>query len=199
MGRVETSDGGHLGARDVSVWDPLVRLIHWGLALAVLLNGAITDEDGAVHEWVGYAALGLLAIRLVWGIVGPGPARFAAFPPSPAAALGHIGGLLRGDRTVHLSHNPLGALMVYNIWLTVAALCATGIMMGSVRYFGIGWVEEAHEMAFSWLMFSVVLHVGGVLFDSWRSGVPLAKAMVTGRKSIPYDRLNDGLNDGPVE
>ena len=188
MGLTRASDRGRAGARDIAVWDPLVRMVHWGLALSVLVNGALTDEDGIVHEWVGYAALGLLAIRLMWGIVGPRPARFASFPPSPGAAVRHLGGIVGGDRTVHLSHNPLGALMVYNIWLTVAALCATGIMMGSLRFFGVDWVEEAHEAAFSWLMISVVLHVGGVLFDSWRSGVPLARAMLTGRKSVPADR-----------
>ena len=175
-------------SHDIAVWDPLVRMVHWGLVLTIVLNGAITEEDGTLHEWVGYAALGLLVIRLMWGSVGTAPARFTAFPPSLRAALAHLGGILSGDRTVHLSHNPLGALMVYNIWLTVAAICVTGIMMGTVRFFGVDWVEEAHELAFNWLLFSVLLHVGGVIFESWRSGVPLARSMITGRKTIPDDR-----------
>ena len=46
-----TSDGGRFGARCIMVWDPLVRLIHWGLALTILLNGMIVDE-GVIVEIV---------------------------------------------------------------------------------------------------------------------------------------------------
>lgn len=93
--------------------------------------------------------------------------------------------MMKTGNTVHLSHNPLGALMVYNIWLTIALLGVTGYMMGTNQFFGIDWVEELHESAYNWLIASVVLHAGGVIFDQWRSGVPLIKAMVTGKKRIP--------------
>jgi cytochrome b len=88
---------------------------------------------------------------------------------------------------VHLSHSPLGALTVYNIWATVGLLAATGYMMGTFRFFGADWVEGLHELAFDWLVVSVVLHVAGVLFDGWRTRVPLVRAMIVGRKRIPGD------------
>ncbi len=175
----------HAPTRDVPVWDPLVRLIHWSLALTILLNGAITEEESKLHEWVGYVALGLVGTRFLWALIGPPHARFSAFPPSPARALHHLRAVLRGERTVHLSHNPLGALMVYNLWLTVIALGVTGHMMTTIRFFGIDWVEDAHELAFNWLLLSVALHVAGVAFDSWRSGVSLVRSMINGRKRIP--------------
>ncbi|MCB1340273.1 MAG: cytochrome b/b6 domain-containing protein [Pseudooceanicola sp.] len=178
-------EGGRPGARDIPVWDPLVRLIHWSVALAVLLNATVLDPEGRPHEVAGYAVAGLVAVRLAWGLIGPGPARFATFPPNPAAALRHLRHWRAGAGTVHLSHNPLGALMVYNLWLTLLALVVTGVMMGTIRFFGIQWVEEAHEMAFDWLMISVALHVGGVVIDTLRTGVPLVRAMVTGRKRVP--------------
>ncbi len=183
-----TYNCGRSGARSIAVWDPLVRLIHWGLALTILLNGAIIDEESTVHEWVGYVAVGLVATRLIWGLFGPRYARLSAFPPNPAAALRHLVALSKGDKIVHLSHNPLGALMVYNIWMTVLALGATGYMMGTMQFFGVEWVEEAHEIAFNWLLVSIVLHVGGVIFDSWWSGVPLVRSMIDGRKRIPQNR-----------
>lgn len=185
MTAISEHEGGRTGARDIAVWDPLVRLIHWSLALTILLNGAITEEESTLHEWVGYVALALVATRLLWALVGPRPARFTAFPPSPARAIRYLRDVVAGKRTVHLSHNPVGALMVYNIWLTVIAIGVTGYMMTTVAYFGVDWVEEAHEAAFAWLLVSVALHVAGVMFDTWRSRVNLVRAMVGGRKRIP--------------
>ncbi|WP_170439012.1 cytochrome b/b6 domain-containing protein [Ruegeria arenilitoris] len=178
-------ESGREGARTIRVWDPLVRLIHWSVVLGILLNAAVTDPEGQLHEYVGYAVLGLVLLRLAWGVLGPAPARFSAFPFSPNAAVRHVRDTVRGDRSVHLSHNPLGALMVYNIWMTVGVICATGIMMGTAAFFGVGWVEDAHELAFNWLILSVLLHVLGVLLDQRRTGVALVKAMVSGDKNIP--------------
>jgi cytochrome b len=185
MSIASNQPSGRESARDVAVWDPLVRLIHWSLALTILLNGAITEEESRLHEWVGYIALGLVGLRLVWAILGPRHARFSAFPPSPARAIRYVRSVLSGDKTVHLSHNPLGALMVYNLWLSVIALGVTGYMMTTIRFFGIDWVKEAHELVFNWLILSVALHVAGVAFDTWWSGVNLVRAMVLGRKRIP--------------
>tara|TARA_R110002094_G_scaffold2426_15_gene10029 strand:+ start:182 stop:760 length:579 start_codon:yes stop_codon:yes gene_type:complete len=181
----EQTAGGRESARDVAVWDPLVRLIHWSLALTILLNGAITDDESKLHEWVGYVALALVGIRLVWAVVGPKNARFGTFPPSPARAVTYVRAVMTGDRSVHLSHNPLGALMVYNLWLTVIAIGVTGYMMTTIRFFGTEWVEEAHELIFNWLVLSVALHVAGVAFDTWRTGINLVRSMVVGRKRIP--------------
>lgn len=179
------SNSGRTSARDIAVWDPLVRLIHWSLALTILLNGAFTDDESKLHEWVGYVALGLVGVRLLWAVIGPQNARFTAFPPNPARAVRYLRALLAGDRTVHLSHNPIGALMVYNLWFSVIALGVTGYMMTTLRFFGIDWVETAHETLFNWLILSVALHVAGVAFDTWRSGVNLVRSMVVGRKRIP--------------
>lgn len=175
---------GRTSAHEYRVWDPLVRLIHWSVAIAVLVN-SFDDPESPFHEWIGYTALGLVAIRLVWGMVGSHTARFSSFPPNPFAAVDHVRSILRGKGTIHLSHNPLGALMVYNLWATLIVLGITGYMMGTMRFFGVGWVEEVHEVAYGWLITSVVLHVAGVVFDTWLTKVPLAKAMVTGRKTIP--------------
>ncbi len=185
MAGVSGQTSGRASARDVAVWDPLVRLIHWSLALTILINGAVTDEESKLHEWVGYVALGLVALRLVWALVGPPNARFSAFPPSPRRALAHLRAVLRGEHTTHLSHNPLGALMVYNLWLSVIALGVTGYMMTTLRYFGIDWVENAHEAIFAWLILSVALHVAGIAFDTWFSGINLVRSMISGRKRIP--------------
>ncbi len=185
MVAVTQQTSGRASARQVTVWDPLVRLIHWSLALTILLNGAFVEEESKAHEWIGYIALGLVGLRLVWAIIGSKHARFSAFPPSPSRAVRHVKAMLAGDRSIHLSHNPLGALMAYNIWASVIAIGVTGYMMTTLTFFGVDWVEEVHEALFNWLVFSVALHVAGVAFDTWRSGVNLGRAMINGRKTIP--------------
>ncbi|MDR6627777.1 cytochrome b/b6 domain-containing protein [Caulobacter segnis] len=112
-------------------WDPVVKLTHWTIVAAVLANALITEEGSTAHVWVGYALAGTLALRLIWGVIGPAEARFSAFPPSPARALVHIREIAAGKRSEHASHNPLGALMVYAIWSVLAVIVVTGVLMAS--------------------------------------------------------------------
>ena len=44
--------------RVVPAWDPLVRLVHWGVAAVVLANFALTKEGGSVHIALGWAFWG---------------------------------------------------------------------------------------------------------------------------------------------
>lgn len=110
-------------------WDPIVRITHWTIAAAIIVNRLITEGGSQAHVWIGLAAAGLLILRWVWGLIGPAEARFSSFPPSLHAALGHIGDLRRGRRLAHRSHNPLGALMVYALWATMAVVIASGVAM----------------------------------------------------------------------
>lgn len=112
-------------------WDPVVKLTHWTIVGAILANGVITEEGSNPHIWVGYALAATLALRLIWGVIGPAEARFAAFPPSPGRALAHLREIAQGRRTEHASHNPLGALMVYAIWSTLAVIIITGVLMAN--------------------------------------------------------------------
>ncbi|WP_292930786.1 cytochrome b/b6 domain-containing protein [Novosphingobium sp. PASSN1] len=110
-------------------WDPIVKITHWSIALAVLANALLTEEGSGAHVWVGYALAAVLALRLLWGFIGPAEARFAAFWPSPRKALAHLRDIRTGTVTHHASHNPLGALMVYAIWACLLTIIATGIAM----------------------------------------------------------------------
>lgn len=113
-------------------WDPVVKLTHWSIALAVLANAVFTEEGSANHIWVGYGLAAILGLRLLWGVIGPAEARFTAFPPSPRRALAHVGDVLAGRRAEHRSHNPLGALMVYAIWASLLVIIGTGVAMAGL-------------------------------------------------------------------
>lgn len=110
-------------------WDPIVKLTHWGVVTAVIANAIFTEEGSGWHIWVGYGLAGLLALRLLWGLIGPAEARFSAFPPSPSRAVAHLGEIRRGEVVRHRSHNPLGALMAYAIWGTLLVIVGSGIAM----------------------------------------------------------------------
>ena len=69
------------------VWDPAVRLFHWALVAGFAANALFIDDESRLHQWIGYAVLGLVLFRLVWGFVGSPHARFADFPPDPGAAV----------------------------------------------------------------------------------------------------------------
>jgi cytochrome b len=113
-------------------WDPVVKLTHWSIAIAVLANAVLTEEGSANHVWVGYGLAAILALRLLWGVVGPAEARFTAFPPSPSRAIAHVGDVLAGRHARHRSHNPLGALMVYAIWACLLVIIGTGVAMAGL-------------------------------------------------------------------
>ncbi|WP_221792278.1 cytochrome b/b6 domain-containing protein [Aquisediminimonas sediminicola] len=110
-------------------WDPIVKLTHWGIVAAIIGNALVTEEGSGWHIWVGYSLAALLALRLLWGLIGPSEARFSAFPPSPSRALMHISEIRRGEVARHKSHNPLGALMVYAIWAMLGIIIASGIAL----------------------------------------------------------------------
>jgi len=119
-------------------WDPVVKLTHWSIVMAILANAIFTEEGSAAHVWVGYALAAILGLRLLWGFVGPAEARFTAFLPSPRKALAHVREIRVGKISRHSSHNPLGALMVYAIWSCLLVIIGTGIAMAGMPGSGEG-------------------------------------------------------------
>lgn len=116
-----------------ALWDPLVRLTHWAIVVAVLTNQFLVKPGGAVHVGIGWAVLTILALRALWGFVGPSEARFSAFPPDPRAAIGHLFDLLRGKPRDYPSHNPAGALMAYALWGLLVVVTVSGLVMTDGR------------------------------------------------------------------
>lgn len=67
----------------VRVWDPLVRSFHWGLALSFLAAWLSANAWENVHIWAGFAAGGLIVLRVAWGFIGTPYARFSQFVHPP--------------------------------------------------------------------------------------------------------------------
>lgn len=112
-----------------TLWDPIVRITHWGIACVVLLNALVTGGGSVIHVSLGWGAMALLLLRMVWGVLGPTEARFSAFPPNPVAGVRHLRQLVSGKVRGYPSHNPVGALMTYAFWATLAAVIVTGLIL----------------------------------------------------------------------
>jgi cytochrome b len=171
--------------RQVPVWDPVVRVLHWSLAATVAAAWLTRHGGGALHEWLGYASAALLALRLAWGLAGPRRARFASFVRPPSATLAYARSVFAHCEPRYLGHNPLGAWMIVALIAAIAAVDLTGWLYTTDRFWGVEWVENLHEAISSALLALVVVHVAGVAFSSRRHGENLAAAMIHGRKRAP--------------
>ena len=185
MGRRLIDADRNADARTLRVWDPLVRALHWSLAIGVVLGWATTEWMVDWHQPVGYAALAIVAVRTVWGIVGPRHARFASFVRGPRATGRYAREAIGGGAPRHVGHNPLGGAMVIALLACIVALALTGWLYTTDRFFGDEVVEVVHETLAWTLVGLVALHVGGVIFASRHQRENLIAAMLDGRKRAP--------------
>ena len=173
----------------MKVWDRFVRVAHWSLAVCVL-TAWLTAETKLksaepLHEWLGYAALAVIALRVAWGWIGPRYARFTQFVARPARTLRYAQALLRGDEPRYLGHNPLGGWMIVALLATAALASFSGWLSVTDRFWGVEWVQEVHESLGNAMIGLAALHVAGVVYTSWRQRENLATAMLSGVKRPP--------------
>jgi len=186
----------------VKVWDPLVRVFHWGVVSAFFIAFLTSEDNFAdLHVVAGYVILGLVAVRLVWGLIGTRHARFSSFVKSPAEVKTYLKQMVSLHAPSHVGHNPAAAYMILAL---LAGLILTGVsgmaaygaeenagplaaIMGGLGWFGADLFEELHEFfAFATLGLAG-FHVAGVLFSSMLHNENLIRAMITGVKEVHTD------------
>ena len=170
-----------MSSKKVLVWDVPVRFVHW-LLVASFAGAFLTAESErlrSVHVLFGTTLAGLIAFRLVWGVVGTRYARFASFAFGPRAVLRYLRSLVTLKSVRYVGHTPAGS---WAIWLMLGlglAVAATGY---GAHAGGAEWLEDAHG-ALAWTLLAVVVvHVAGVALGSVLHRENLALAMLTGRK-----------------
>lgn len=188
--------------REIRLWDPLLRGFHWLLAFFVTLSwclGQFGPAKMTLHFWSGYVVAGLLIFRLVWGFVGPAPARFAHFLRGPGAIGGYLRGMFLREPSYWPGHNPLGALSVIAMLAVLATQISTGLIAdpddyinvgplasyvsGATRSKAVGW----HEAGANLILVLVLLHLAMILFYRFWKRENLVKPMLNGRKIVRHD------------
>jgi cytochrome b len=178
----DESAAGVAQASNILVWDAPVRVFHWLMVLcfAGAYLTAESEKWRLVHVILGYTLGGLVAFRLVWGIMGTRYARFASFLTSPAAVLRYVRSMFSHQPEHHVGHNPAGAVAIVLLLLLSVAIVASGWAV----YNDVGghWLETLHEGATNAMLLVVAVHVAGVAVASSLHRENLVRAMLTGKK-----------------
>jgi len=171
--------------RPIAVWDPVVRILHWALAASIAAAWFTRHGGGVWHERIGYASLLIVALRVVWGWIGPRYARFGQFVRTPSTTLSYASRMLAQREPRYIGHNPLGGWMILLLLVAAALSGLSGWLYTTEAFWGAEWLENLHEALAIFLLVLVVLHVTGVVAASWRHRENLVAAMIHGRKRSP--------------
>jgi cytochrome b len=171
--------------KTVVVWDRPLRLWHWSLAILILIAWVTPNTYDSLHRFAGYAVIGLLAFRLVWGFVGTRHSRFDKVGLRLRAAPDYLKNLFHGNIGRYLGLNPAGVAMLVAMLALLAISTVTGAMQVTVRFFGVWWIEDTHAYSSQAVIVLAGLHVLGTLLMSVLQRENLVRAMFTGRKHPP--------------
>ena len=181
------------------IWDPALRAFHWALALLVVSNwllGKIGPSDMTLHFWMGYGVIALLVFRLVWGFVGPAPARFTRFVRGPRAVLGYAREMVRPRPSHWPGHSPVGALAVLAMLAVLVLQVTTGLFADPDDYINVGPLagqvsSATSRMALQWhhrgadlILILVLLHWAVIAFYRFWKQEDLVRPMINGWKWV---------------
>jgi cytochrome b len=179
--------GGLTPPATVKVWDLFVRSFHWSVVVLFAIAYVTGDEVQRMHIIAGYVVAALVAMRIVWGFVGPRHARFADFVRPPREVLTYLRDVLLLRARHYIGHNPAGGLMVVALLVMLTVTSVSGYLMTTDAYWGSKAVEEIHGALANATVALIVLHVLGVLIASFQHRENLVKAMVSGLKRPQAD------------
>ncbi len=195
--------------RRVAVFDGLLRLIHAWNALAILAliaTGLLAEEfehggEGAalwrLHIQFGYALIGGLAARVIWGLVGPASARWSDLwhPREWRATLRALPDLRLS--TPRLGHDTLASAAFLGFYLLLAGMTITGLALAAIEH-NLGpltnwlgdsvWLKETfkepHEVLYVLIAGFVGLHLAALIAHALFGKTPVAQAMLTGNQYL---------------
>ncbi len=178
----------------ILVWDLPLRIFHWLLVVAFTVAYLTEDDWLIVHVWAGYLIIALLLFRIVWGFTGGHYAKFKQFLCSPSTSINYLKQVNALTAKRYLGHNPAGALMIILMLSALLLTTLSGLIVyaadqGAGPFAGMiastyeeTW-EEVHEFFANFSMLLIIIHLSGVIFESFVYKENLTKSMWTGYKT----------------
>ncbi len=170
------------------VTDAPTRTFHALFALSFALAWASGDSEHwrALHVTAGYTMVGLLLFRIVYGFVGPRPARWSSLAARVSGAAAGwraaTAAVLRcGAMPWRQGQNLLMAAIVVALLAGVLPLALSG--HATYAEWGGDWLEDVHEAFADAMLTIVVAHLGLIALLSALRRHNLALPMLTGRVS----------------
>ncbi|MEZ5684513.1 MAG: cytochrome b/b6 domain-containing protein [Paracoccaceae bacterium] len=199
QGKPEAGAPAPAHSRTVTLWDPVVRLFHWALVISFFAAwglGKFGPDQMTLHFYAGYTIGALVVLRIIWGFVGPRPARFTSFVKGPSAILAYARHLRDRRPSNTLGHNPVGAIFVVGILTVLAVQVGTGLIGDPEDYVNVGPLADMvtietsrsalgiHELLGNLAFFFVLFHIAAIGFYKRWKGEDLVTPMITGKKVI---------------
>lgn len=172
----------------VSVWSLFIRLFHWSLVAIVISNLWLNEAGDPWHNRLGYAAVVLIFLRLIYGFFGRSYSRWTSFLRGPREAFRYLLLTLKNKEPRLLTHNPLAAYGMIAMLLMVLGLGVSGYLLEETdRFFGDENMQELHEVFANILIGLIVIHLLGVILHIYRHRENIIVSMVTGLKPLDKD------------
>lgn len=199
--------------RPLRVFDPLLRILHWTLALSIVALVATSQLAEAfghgpkeelmwnLHILSGYVLTAGLLARVLWGLVGPANARWHDLwhPATWKASLTK----LRLPEAHRIGHDPIASVAYLVAYALMALMVVTGLGLAAGEFQtgplapwlgGAKWVEDAledpHEFGFTLMLGFIGLHLAALVFHQVR-GERVAQSMITGKQYLDLDAENE--------
>ncbi len=177
-------DAQSVSSRGRRVVDAPIRMFHWLFALSFL--GAFVTADGerwrAMHVTLGYLFVGLLGLRLLYGLLGPRPARLGPLLRRVAGVRPWLRSLLQRPLfEIDWRHgeNLLISLAIATMLLAVLPLTLSGFAV--YQGWAGDWLEEVHEFFGNAFLAVVFAHIGALAASSLLHRRNRMLPMITGR------------------
>jgi cytochrome b len=116
-----------MSQNSIKVWDPLIRIFHWSLVIFFTVAFLSGDEESSLHIYSGYAVIGLVLFRILWGFVGTEHARFRDFIFGPSKVIQYLKSMASSTPQRYIGHNPAGGYMVVALLATLLVVTFTGL------------------------------------------------------------------------
>lgn len=204
--------------KPVLVWSVFQRVIHWFIAIAVLLliplgllifSAEFLDMPDEsvhlvmyIHASVGFVFGVFLLTRIIYLFTGPSTASWKDTVPHTAsqwrlaaATVRYYLGGFKGKVPLYFGHNPFAGI-AYTVFFAVGVLQATG---GTIMFFLHGeshesvpmWLVDVHAVGAFIIILFLLAHLGALALHDIVERRGLASSMISGYKFFSDSEIEE--------